>query len=616
MTYLTPGSVVFWKNESWRLLDIPEVNRVLLKHPKTGRAELVEASELKLTSEDRQSVGLMSISQEIWEKAHEQFTFLRPLLRKGKRERTYEEIDAVAKHFGKSRVTIYRWLNKIDGDIQVTALLRGKRKDLGSSRLKKEVDDIITNKINNFYLVKERPSVVELWEQIVLDCREKRIKPPSIGTVSRRVHQVEDRLVMTRRYSHKKARDTFEPLHGSFPNADVPFAVYQIDHTPADITIVDDVYREPIGRPYLTIVTDTCTRMLAGFCLTLDNPGALSAGLALSHAILPKKAWLTKHNITTDWPIYGIPHKIYVDNAKEFRGKMLGRACQEYGIILENRPKGQPHYGGHVERLFRTFMRRVQSLPGTTFSNVKERGEYKSEKNAILTLDEFEHWFGIFVTKVYHQKRHRGICDTPPIKLFEKFILGDDTTKGIGLPAPIRDERKLRLDLTPFEERTIQQYGVRFDNIHYYSDVLKPWVSLHDDENTKLKRKYIFARDPRNISVVYFLDPETNQYFDIPYGDTTRPPISLWELQASIKKAKEDPSRHVNEDVIFDGIHEMNQIREKAAKQTKTTKAVRRATQRIKNSHKNTVQEPTKTPPTEPTTDWYDLKPFDIEEAE
>ncbi|MCE1177072.1 MAG: DDE-type integrase/transposase/recombinase [Burkholderiales bacterium] len=422
MPSLTPGSFVIWNDQSWLLLDIPETTRALLKHPKTGKAELVDVLELKLsgTTEPNSKKALVSISQKSWQEIQRQFSLLQPLLRKGQRQRTYKDIDQVAKQLGKGRVTIYRWLNKLENSQTASALLRDKRRDFGVSRLSDKINDIITDKIDNFYLVKERPSVVELWEQVAIECKARGLKPPAISTIHKRLDQVQDRLIMAKRFSHKKAREKFEPLHGSFPGANVPLAVYQVDHTPADIILVDDVSRLPIGRPYLTIVVDTCTRMLSGFCLTLDPPSALSTGLALTHAILPKKTWLTKHQIDAEWPIYGVPHKIYADNAKEFRGTMLERACHEYGIIMENRPKGLLNYGGHVERLFRTFMRRVQSLKGSTFSNVQNRGEYNSEGKAVFTLNEFEHWFGIFVTKVYHQRPHRGIGRMSPIKLYER----------------------------------------------------------------------------------------------------------------------------------------------------------------------------------------------------
>jgi putative transposase len=34
-----------------------------------------------------------------------------------------------------------------------------------------------------------------------------------------------------------------------------------------------------------------------------------------------------------------------VDNAKEFHSEALARGCQEYGIAIEYRVPGLPHYG-------------------------------------------------------------------------------------------------------------------------------------------------------------------------------------------------------------------------------------------------------------------------------
>jgi putative transposase len=47
----------------------------------------------------------------------------------------------------------------------------------------------------------------------------------------------------------------------------------------------------------------------------------------------------------------------------------------------------------------------------------------------------------------------------------------------------------------------------------------------------KRKRLFLIRRDPRDISVVYFFDPELNCYFEIPYRNTSRPALTLWELK-------------------------------------------------------------------------------------
>jgi len=617
MSRLLPGVPVVWQNRKWILLDIPAVDRILVRDPITGHTELAPADEVQTAAppaSDRH--GLMTIPDSEWNEAWQRFEAIRPLLDRSMRDRTHEEIDEIARSVGKDRATVYRWISRWSKTKTVTALLRSGRSDAGSSRLPAAVESVIAHEIEAFYLTRERPTVVELWERISLGCRQDGLTAPNLSTVRRRVERLPDRLTMAKRMSPKLAREAFEPIRGSFPGANVPLAVYQIDHTPIDVSLVDDKYRRPIGRGYLTIVIDSCTRMLAGFCVSLDPPGALATGLALSHAILPKTAWLAEHDLDGSWPIHGIPAKIYADNAAEFRGTMLERACREYGIIMENRPKGQPNYGGHVERLFRTFMKRTQSLPGSTFSNIEDRGEYSSDTRAAMTLGEYTKWFSTFVTKVYHQRPHRGIGRMPPAKLYEQYILGGETLQGIGLPEPVRDPFKLRLDFMPYVERTIQEYGVLIDNIHYYADVLRPWIHARDQDNAKLKRKFVFVRDPRDIGEIYFLDPDTKTYYPVPYRDLTHPRMSVWELNAVLKRIAEQPERQADEATIFEGLAEMHNIRNEAVEKSRS---VRRATQRKASWQDGAAKlRPVPTQPQPPARQWAeDIQPFDdIEEAE
>ncbi len=85
-------------------------------------------------------------------------------------------------------------------------------------------------------------------------------------------------------------------------------------------------------------------------------------------------------------------------------------------------------------------------------------------------------------------------------------------------------------------------------------------------------RTFIFARDPRDISVVYFFDPETLTYSPIPYLNNTRPAISLWELRAAVARLREDPVSHVDEEMIFQGIRKMREIEDAAVQKTRLAK--------------------------------------------
>jgi putative transposase len=150
--------------------------------------------------------------------------------------------------------------------------------------------------------------------------------------------------------------------------------------------------------------------MITGFHVSLWPPSALSVCLALTHAVLSKTSWLADRELQTlDWPASGLPQVLHVDNAREFHSEALVRGCQEYGIHLDHRPAGQPHFGGHIERLIGTMMGAVHLLPGTTFSDVKQKGCYPSEARAILTMPELERWLALQIAGVYHLSLHSSL---------------------------------------------------------------------------------------------------------------------------------------------------------------------------------------------------------------
>jgi putative transposase len=109
----------------------------------------------------------------------------------------------------------------------------------------------------------------------------------------------------------------------------------------------------------------------------------------------------------------GVPRVIHVDSGKEFHSEALVRGCQEYGITLEHRPPGLPHFGGHIERLIGTMMGAVHLLPGATQSNPQEKGSYDSEGRAALTLPELERWLALEIAGVYHLSTHSALGRSP-----------------------------------------------------------------------------------------------------------------------------------------------------------------------------------------------------------
>lgn len=573
MKTIRPGQLVYWRDSASIVVELKDLIEAVIRKIEDGSIEVVRCADLRFSPEvdTARDSSHLTQDQAAWDETLEKFSVIKPLLHG---RRSMEDVKNAAERSGKSVPTIYRWLKRFEKTGLVSSLSKSTRFDKGQGRLSKEIEEVIDEQIETYYLKKERRNVTQLHTRIKEICLSRSLPEPHLNTIYGRVSNIEDGVKIKKRLGSKAYRDTLLPTIGKFPSADYPNAVVQIDHTPVDVILVDEEHRLPIGRPYLTIAIDVATKMVTGFCLTLDPPSALSAGLCIAHAVQEKSNWLAKRDILAEWPIHGKMAKIHVDNAKEFRGNMLMRACALHDIVLEYRPKHQPNYGPHVERAFRTFMTECHTLEGTTFSNVKVKADYNSEQKACLTLDELELWFTTFFVYSYHNAKHSGNGGIPPIKKFSQLVYGSESQLGVGLPARVSDEETFRLDFTPYLERTIQQTGALVNYIHYYSPVLRKWIKAMDQNTNKVK-KFIFAYDPRDISVVYFLDPDTKTYVPIPYLNSARPAISYWELKAALKRIKNDPNNDPDEDAIFQGVMKMRKIEESAIESTRLAKAQR-----------------------------------------
>ncbi|NAS61778.1 integrase, partial [Pseudomonas syringae pv. actinidiae] len=54
----------------------------------------------------------------------------------------------------------------------------------------------------------------------------------------------------------------------------------------------------------------------------------------------------------------------------------------------------------------------VHFLPGTTMSNIIQKGDYDSAKNATMTIGEFTKWFAGEV-EMYNYKEHSALKCSP-----------------------------------------------------------------------------------------------------------------------------------------------------------------------------------------------------------
>ena len=355
--------------------------------------------------------GLLAASEGAWAAARDRARVVGELA--GRDVVGHEAADEAGAALGLSRRQVYTLLARWRaGGGAVSGMLPGRSAGgRGRGRVVDEVESVIAEVLRSRYLKRRRPSVASVHRSIVRACRTRGLRAPSRGTVARRVAALDPRMVTAAREGPDAAR-SLRSAGGSVPAPTRLLERVEIDHTVIDLVVVDEHERAPIGRPYLTVGIDVLSRAIPGMVVTLEAPSATSVGLCLAHMATDKQVWLEALDVHVDGPMAGVPAQLYVDNGAEFHSEALQRGCDEHGIDLAWRPEGAPHYGGVVERLIGTLMREVHELPGTTFSNPAQRGDYDSDATAALTLPELQRWLALAVA-AYHGQVHEALSRPP-----------------------------------------------------------------------------------------------------------------------------------------------------------------------------------------------------------
>lgn len=567
---------VFYKNEQYIIVKVIDFYSVLIQSIKNPDIKF-ETLVSELSSEENKKVILLdNITDEEWAIAEKRYEIIKDLLFVS---RTKQEVIDLSKEHNIAYTTVYRWIKQYEENEQKSSLVpntknRGKK----GSRLDPNVESIIVSTIEEFYLNKQRYSLNKIFRKIKQQCIAQQVEFPHENTIRNRIKKIDPKLALKRRHSPRRANRDFGNFDGEFPDGLCPLDVIQIDHTPLDIILVDEKYRRPIGRPTLTLSIDVYSRMIAGFYLSLHSTGYFSVNQCLYNTFLPKNEFLKEQNLDGEWNIYGIPRIIHVDNGGELVGLDMERVCSELNITLVKRPVGEPQFGSHVERFFSTLKSEVHNLPGTTKSNIKDRDGYNSEKKASFSLKELTKWITQYFINVYHNTIHLGMNNTPS-KQYEIGIFGDDENIGVGqLPDILEDKENIRITLLPAIYRTIQRDGITLDGLNYYGDVLRHWINRKDEKGNKLKFK--IKRDPLNIRMIYFFDPELEEYFEIYYKKIEAPEMTLWDLNSAKRYLKEKNISNYNENDIFEAYDILEKIEDEAISNTR--KAKLRKTKSIK----------------------------------
>ena len=565
---LVAGIAVRFAGEDWLVHQPLGPDAVLLRN---ARDEIVAADPARIELPPaEEAVGQKRLvaegrhSEEDWAKATQRRDIILALSRLPSRKAA--DIAAAAQTLGLTVRQIWGLLQRgKSSNFEVADFLRactGPR----PKRLNPEVETITGQAIEQHYAKASRPTVGSLHTDILERCHAANLSPPSFRTVRARVAE-RDQIWLTRRRHGPKAAREMRLLTGAHPGASKPWARVQIDSTPCDIRLVSEIDRIVIGRATTTFALDIYSRALLGFSCSLESASTLTVATCLAQACRQKDDWLARRQLSRlHWPIYGIPEILEYDQGSENIARGIQRGLKLHGIKAKIRPKGHPEQHGHIERLIGTMMRAVHELPGTTFSNINERGESEPDTLACLSVTELERVLAIAIDS-YNHTTHDTTGERPIEKYLSHYRQPDlpDAERIPTLPA-----ENLLLDFLPYEKRILRRTGFRLFRVDYSSvDLLPLW---RHDNGKEVSRVVVY--NPNSLAQIWVADETTGEYLAVPYR-LPHPDMTLAEsaeLRSSLHAGK---ARDRGEARLFENLAETRAIVAKAKSTTMRRKAER-----------------------------------------
>jgi putative transposase len=417
-----------------------------------------------------------------------------------------------------------------------------------------EIAETITEVKNEVLADSQRATRTAIVDRVQLRIREKNEFrsedamlpfPSGCGVyafLGRNLNQYEkDKLRYGEEYAENRYRENKQG-----PILSRPLQRTEIDHTLTDLMVIDTEVMLPIGRPHHTSSVDCFTTMGTGFYSSFNCPGWLAVMQCLKHAILPKTYVRERYpSVRHDWDCYGIPELVVVDNGPEFHGDALDEASVQIGFEVQYGGKGMPWYRATVERHFRTKNEELlHRQPGTTFSNILDKGDYDPVKNAIIPFDDYMEMAHIYTVDIYPWESHGGLkVDKLPrheLKDYEALpgkLWGTWIDKYPPSLPPHRDD--LLILLGELHHRTISSSGVALDCLQY-----------NCAELAELRRKkpagekFKIKNDPNNLSAIYVEDLRGGYIYVPALNQEYTRNLTLWQhtkiKEYARKKLKRD----------------------------------------------------------------------------
>jgi putative transposase len=452
------------------------------------------------------------------------------------REKTIAAVEKMAVELGDPKPPKYTKLYQLkkrflDNGENIFALMdasTGKRRR--TKRLSPESLDVMQDYIRHHYLKSTKPPglmVYKMFETHIEELNRQsdiKLDIPSPSTFYRALKVLPSYTVDVARLGRKAA----EKKHGFGQGIHCPdrlLARVEADTQEVDVQLVGDdgLY---IGRAYLTVLLEVLTSSVIGWSLSFTPPCFEKTASALRHALSARQ---------DDSPA-GLMEELVVDNGAEFYNASLLRIANRLGFTVRFCSKGQPNQKPHIESFFRTLnLQLIHGLDGTTKSNPMMRGDYDSEGEAVLTLEELRNIVADWIQNYYNKTSH-GHRRLPANVLWERKL---DKMN----PPKVFTAEAVRFICMATHFSTINRGRVRFKNLSWSG----PGLS-HVQSKLKPGQKAEVLYDRTNLGTAYVREPSSGVFYEANAVHEYQYGLSLYEHELVQQKLKDEAKLFTGEE--------------------------------------------------------------------
>jgi putative transposase len=344
-----------------------------------------------------------------------------------------------------SWTTLLRWLGRYErSGHDKMALLEGRRRSGNKTpRLAETVVELIRKHSHNYVRDNRKPTATGVWKDLLIELdglNAQRAKQglsafphPSDNAIRRKIRQENLFHVAAGRNGLDFARRKFALVQGEH-RVTRPLERVEIDEWKANVhTIVErselwdqltPEEREDLRsrRCWVTYPIDVATRCILGLHVSLDAPSAVSGTTAIQMMLVDKTPIAHAAAGQTSWHMRGLPEQIISDGGAAYVNNVYETAVSALFAERTVGPAKTPWLRGTIERSFGTLDQTLmQYFPGRTFQNVVAKGDYDSQKNAALTVDELTLLIIRWIVDIYHLSPHDGLGGEMPYRAWDRL---------------------------------------------------------------------------------------------------------------------------------------------------------------------------------------------------